>query len=153
LVSSDGVVQAWPVPARAIRRTDGGTKRALPGGPAAVGPAPGGTDPIDAQLLEDRTGLRRLRDERYDPSCARRTSRTPGPKPTFLVAWARRISWNDVADAFYISWESVFRSVQKVVAWGLAHRNLDGIKSSGVDEVLYCPPCSLQKTPDVGNRL
>jgi transposase len=55
----------------------------------------------------------------------------------FLAAWAKRMSWNDVADAFHTSWESVFRSVQMVVAWGLAHRNLDGIKSIGVDEVLW----------------
>ena len=55
----------------------------------------------------------------------------------FLAAWAKRMSWNDVASAFHTSWESVFRSVQMVVAWGLEHRNLDGIKSIGVDEVLW----------------
>jgi transposase len=55
----------------------------------------------------------------------------------FLAAWAKRMSWNDVAEAFHTSWESVFRSVQMVVAWGLAHRRLDGITSIGVDEVLW----------------
>ena len=53
----------------------------------------------------------------------------------FLAAWAKRMSWNDVAKAFHTSWESVFRSVQMVVEWGLAHRSLDGITSIGVDEV------------------
>jgi transposase len=53
----------------------------------------------------------------------------------FLAAWAKRMSWNDVADAFHTSWESVFRSVKLVVEWGLAHRCLEGIKSIGVDEV------------------
>jgi len=55
----------------------------------------------------------------------------------FLAGWAKRMSWNEVARAFHTSWESVFRSVQMVVAWGLEHRDLDGIKSIGVDEVLW----------------
>jgi transposase len=55
----------------------------------------------------------------------------------FLAAWAKLMSWSEVASAFHTSWESVFRSVKMVVDWGLAHRNLDGIKSIGVDEVLW----------------
>jgi len=55
----------------------------------------------------------------------------------FLAAWAKRMSWSDVASAFHTSWESVFRSVKLVVEWGLEHRNLDGIRSIGVDEVLW----------------
>ncbi len=55
----------------------------------------------------------------------------------FLAAWAKRMSWLEVARAFNTSWESVFRSVKMVVEWGLAHRCLDGIKSIGVDEVLW----------------
>jgi transposase len=55
----------------------------------------------------------------------------------FLATWAKRMSWKETAEAFHTSWESVFRSVQMVVAWGLEHRNLDGIKSIGVDEVLW----------------
>ncbi len=35
----------------------------------------------------------------------------------FLAAWAKRMSWNEVARAFRTSWESVFRSVEMVVAW------------------------------------
>ena len=55
----------------------------------------------------------------------------------FLAAWAKRMSWNDVASGFHTSWESVFRSVKMVVEWGLEHRNLDGIRSIGVDEVFW----------------
>ena len=55
----------------------------------------------------------------------------------FLAAWAKRMSWNDVASAFHTSWESVFRSVKMVVEWGLEHRNLEGIRSIGVDEVFW----------------
>lgn len=55
----------------------------------------------------------------------------------FLAAWAKRMSWSEVAYAFKTSWESVFRSVEMVVEWGLKHRVLDGIKAIGVDEVLW----------------
>jgi transposase len=55
----------------------------------------------------------------------------------FLAAWAKRMSWSEVAFAFKTSWESVFRSVEMVVEWGLEHRVLDGIKAIGVDEVLW----------------
>jgi transposase len=55
----------------------------------------------------------------------------------FLAAWAKRMSWKEVAEAFNTSWESVFRSVKMVVEWGLVHRSLDGVTSIGVDEVLW----------------
>ena len=47
------------------------------------------------------------------------------------------MSWAEVASAFKTSWENVFRSVEMVVEWGLAHRDLDGVASIGVDEVLW----------------
>jgi len=53
----------------------------------------------------------------------------------FLAAWAKRMSWNAVAEAFHTSWESVFRSVKLVVDWGLLHRDLNGIRAIGIDEV------------------
>lgn len=53
----------------------------------------------------------------------------------FLAAWAKRMSWAEVAAVFKTSWESVFSSVELVVRWGLAHRSLDGITAIGVDEV------------------
>jgi transposase len=55
----------------------------------------------------------------------------------FLACWAQRLSWQQVADVFCVSWECVFRSVQSVVEYGLTHRDLAGIRAIGVDEVQY----------------
>ncbi len=55
----------------------------------------------------------------------------------FLAKWARRMSWKDVAQAFSVSWECVFESVKWAVSWGLAHRELAGIETIGVDEVQW----------------
>jgi transposase len=55
----------------------------------------------------------------------------------FLASWAKLMSWNEVARAFHTSWENVFRSVEKAVAWGLARRDLTGITAVGIDEVLW----------------
>jgi len=55
----------------------------------------------------------------------------------FLAGWARRLSWKGVAEAFGTTWANVFRSVQHAVSWGLAHRDLEGIESIGVDEVAW----------------
>jgi transposase len=53
----------------------------------------------------------------------------------FLARWAQRMSWQEVAVAFRTTWENVFRAVQMAVSWGLAHRDLSGIESMGVDEI------------------
>ena len=50
----------------------------------------------------------------------------------FLATWACRVSWLEVARFFHTSWEQVFRSVSWVVKWGLAHRELTGIRSLGI---------------------
>ncbi len=55
----------------------------------------------------------------------------------FLARWAKRMSWQDVADAFWVTWEDVFRSVKRAVSWGLAHRDLSGIEAIGVDEIQW----------------
>ena len=55
----------------------------------------------------------------------------------FLANWARRLSWQEVATAFRTSWQKVFRSVESIVVWGLAHRNLSGVTAIGVDEILW----------------
>lgn len=55
----------------------------------------------------------------------------------FLAGWARRLSWQEVATAFRTSWQKVFRSVEWIVAWGLANRNLTGVTAIGVDEILW----------------
>ncbi|MGZ7053156.1 MAG: ISL3 family transposase [Candidatus Angelobacter sp.] len=53
----------------------------------------------------------------------------------FLARWARRLSWRETAQVFQTSWESVYRSVEWFVEWGLAHRELQGVESIGVDEI------------------
>lgn len=55
----------------------------------------------------------------------------------FLATWAKRLSWKEVAEVFHTAWENVFRSVKMAVTWGLEHRNLDGIKAIGVDEIQW----------------
>ena len=55
----------------------------------------------------------------------------------FLARWARRLSGSEVAEAFQTTWERVFRSVEMAVTWGLAHRDLEGVRSIGIDEVLW----------------
>ena len=55
----------------------------------------------------------------------------------FLAGWAKRLSWKGVADAFGATWQNVFRSVKHAVSWGLAHRDLEGVASIGVDEVQW----------------
>ncbi len=55
----------------------------------------------------------------------------------FLAAWARRMSWTEVAQVFATSWNVVSRAVEHAVQWGRRHVNLDGIRSIGVDEILH----------------
>ena len=53
----------------------------------------------------------------------------------FLARWARRLSWLETARAFQTSWETVYRSVEWFVEWGLSHRDVGGVESMGVDEI------------------
>lgn len=55
----------------------------------------------------------------------------------FLAGWAKRMSWKAVAEAFQVSWGSVFRSVEMAVDWGRRHMPLDEIEVIGVDEILW----------------
>lgn len=55
----------------------------------------------------------------------------------FLAGWAKRLSWQETARAFRTSWENVYRSVEKVVKYGLTHRSMEGITAIGVDEFQY----------------
>jgi transposase len=55
----------------------------------------------------------------------------------FLAGWAKRLSWLEVATAFHATWESVYRSVQFAVEWGLRRRTLEGIEALGVDEIQW----------------
>lgn len=55
----------------------------------------------------------------------------------FLARWAKRLSWQETAAAFHTSWEKVAQAVAMAVAWGLANRDLTGIKAVGVDEIQW----------------
>ena len=55
----------------------------------------------------------------------------------FLATWAGRVSWQEVAGFFHTSWEKVFHSVCAQVEWGLAHRDLSGIQTLGIDETSW----------------
>jgi transposase len=80
------------------------------------------------------------------PQCGVTVERVPwseGKSPLtttfrwFLARWAKRLCWQEVAEVFWVSWEAVFRSVKYAVSWGLAHRDLGGIKAIGVDEIQW----------------
>ena len=53
----------------------------------------------------------------------------------FLAHWAQKLSWEEVAVSFKVSWADVYSSVQWVVDYGLKHRVLENIRAIGVDEV------------------
>jgi len=55
----------------------------------------------------------------------------------FLARWARRLSWQQTAEAFWTSWDCVEAAVKWVVDYGLRHRDLTHITAIGVDEVAY----------------
>jgi transposase len=55
----------------------------------------------------------------------------------FLATWAKRLSWTEVGAIFQTSWNSVCRAVEHAVEWGLAHRDLSGVTSLGVDEIAW----------------
>jgi transposase len=55
----------------------------------------------------------------------------------FLAQWARRLSWRETARVFETSWEAVYRSVEWVVQWGLAHRELTDVEAIGLDEIYW----------------
>jgi len=55
----------------------------------------------------------------------------------FLARWAKRLSWQEVAQTFSTSWATVYRAVAMAVDWGLAHRDLTNVTAIGVDEVLF----------------
>lgn len=55
----------------------------------------------------------------------------------FVARWARLLSWKQVADVFWLKWDTVYRAVSSVVDYGLAQRDLSGITAIGVDEVAY----------------
>ena len=59
------------------------------------------------------------------------------PMMIFLANWAKTLSWQETAKRFKVGWAQVFSAIEYVVTWGLAHRNLDNIKSIGIDEIAW----------------
>jgi len=55
----------------------------------------------------------------------------------FLAGWAKRLCWMDVAGIFGTTWQTVCRSVEMAVTWGLENRVLRGIRAIGVDEISW----------------
>ena len=55
----------------------------------------------------------------------------------YLAHWAKKMSWSDVAQSFFTSWNSVYRSIEMAVEWGRNRIDLKGIKSIGVDEIQW----------------
>ena len=53
----------------------------------------------------------------------------------FLARWARRMSWSEVARIVGTNWGVVYRAIDWVVLYGLAHRCLDGVTAIGFDEI------------------
>ena len=53
----------------------------------------------------------------------------------FLARWAKRLSWKETARVFNTSWETVYRAIDGVVSYGLAHREWDNVEQIGVDEI------------------
>jgi len=52
-----------------------------------------------------------------------------------LARWARKLSWEETALSFHVSWADVYASVQWVVEYGLQHRVLANIQAIGIDEI------------------
>jgi transposase len=55
----------------------------------------------------------------------------------FLAAWAKRLSWREVAMVFRTSWQNVFRAVRHAVFWGVVHADWSDVESIGVDEIQW----------------
>jgi transposase len=53
----------------------------------------------------------------------------------FLAHWATKLSWQEVAESFRVSWADVYSAVSWVVDYGLKHRRLKDIHTIGVDEI------------------
>ncbi|MCP3850435.1 MAG: transposase, partial [Gammaproteobacteria bacterium] len=80
------------------------------------------------------------------PDCGVRIKQVPwakGKSPItntygeFLAHWAKKLSWQEVAQSFKTSWHHVYTAVKQMVEYGLAHRDLSQIEAIGVDEIHY----------------
>lgn len=80
------------------------------------------------------------------PNCGVRIEQVPwakGKSPVtntygqFLAHWAKKLSWQEVAQSFKTSWHHVYTAVKQMVEYGLAQRDLSQIEAIGVDEIHY----------------
>jgi len=55
----------------------------------------------------------------------------------FLARWAKRLAWQEVADIFRTSWNTVYRAVTLAVLWGIGNRSLEGVTAVGIDEIQW----------------
>jgi transposase len=55
----------------------------------------------------------------------------------FLARWAKRLSWQQTAQVFHSSWNTVYRAVTYAVVWGLLNRSLEDVQAVGVDEIQW----------------
>ncbi len=52
-----------------------------------------------------------------------------------LATWTRVLPWKQVARLFRCAWGTVATAVDEAVAYGLAHRDLEGLTHIGIDEI------------------
>jgi len=52
-----------------------------------------------------------------------------------LATWARVLPWKEVARLFRCAWGTVASAVEEAVAYGLEHRDLEGLTHIGIDEI------------------
>ena len=55
----------------------------------------------------------------------------------FISYWAKKLSWQEVAETFHTNWNRVYEAVKVAVEYGLSHREIKGVEAIGVDEVQY----------------
>lgn len=55
----------------------------------------------------------------------------------FLAKWAKRLSWQETANVFHTSWQSVFKAVKHAVFWGIVHDVWKNVRTLGVDEIAW----------------
>ena len=80
------------------------------------------------------------------PACGVKAERLPWARDMsqqtleyrcFLARWAKRLSWTEVAAVFGTTWDTVYRSVEWAVHWGVVHRKIRDVVAIGVDEIQW----------------
>ncbi len=52
-----------------------------------------------------------------------------------MATWTRVLPWTEVARLFRCAWGTVAHAVEEAVAYGLAHRDVSGVRHIGIDEI------------------